>query len=57
MTMSSSGYAIRQNFSLFFRTYVSLIREELANEFKDLIDPTDFDLAFRRALMSYEGEL
>lgn len=57
MTMSSLGYATRQNFSLFFRTYVSLIREELADEFKNLIDSTDFDLAFRRALMSYEGEL
>jgi hypothetical protein len=57
MTMSSSGYANRQNFSLFFRTYVSLIREELAEEFKDLIDSTDFDLYFRRSIMSYEGEL
>ena len=55
--MSSLGYATRQNFSLFFRTYVSLIREELADEFKDLIDDASYDLYFRKALMSYEGEL
>jgi hypothetical protein len=57
MMMSSSGYAERQNFSLFFRSYVSIIREDLANEFKDLISDTDFDLFFRKSIMIYEGEL
>lgn len=57
MTISSSNYAQRQNFSLFFRTYVSIIREELSSEFKELISDTDFDLAFRRALITYEGEI
>jgi hypothetical protein len=57
MMVSSSNHASRQNFSLFFRTYVSIIREELANEFKDLITDSDFDLAFRRALIVYDAEL
>lgn len=57
MTMASSNYASRQNFSLFFRSYVSVIREELYDEFKDHIDSTEFDLAFRKAIMSYEGDM
>jgi hypothetical protein len=57
MMMSSSGYAERQNFSLFFRSYVSIIREDLANEFKDLISDDNFDTGFRRAIMVYEGDL
>ncbi len=56
MVTASSNYAARQNFTLFFRSYVSVIREELASEFKDLVTSTDFDLYFRKALMVYEGE-
>lgn len=55
MTMTSSGYENRRNFSLFFNTYVSKIREELYQEFKEHISDGDFDLYFRKALMSYEG--
>jgi hypothetical protein len=54
MTVPSSSYASRRNFSLFFRTYVSIIREELAAEFKNLVDSTQFDFAFRRAIMNYD---
>lgn len=57
MTMSSLGYCSRQNFSLFFNSYVSIIREELALEFKDLIDDSEFDMAFRRALIVYDGDI
>lgn len=56
MTIKSSKYSERRNFSLFFRSHVSNIREELADEFKDLISLTDFDLYFRRAIMMYDGE-
>jgi len=55
MMITSSKYSERQNFNLFFRTIISYIREELANEFKDLISDTDFDLYFRKSLMSYDG--
>ena len=56
LTIASSSYAARQNFALFFRSYVSIIREELHGEFKDLVDDATYDLAFRRSIMSYEGE-
>ena len=56
MTVSSSKFANRQNFLLFFRTYISSIREELYDEFKDLIKDSDFDLFFRKSLFVYEGE-
>ena len=54
MISDSSNYDKRQNFALFFRSYVSFIREELSDEFKDLVDSTLFDLAFRKAIMHYE---
>lgn len=57
MTLKSSDYTSRQNFALFFRTYVGSIREELYEEFKEFLSDTDFDLYMRKALMSYEGEL
>lgn len=56
MTLSRLGYGHRRNFSLFFRCYVSIIREEFALEFKDLLSSSDFDFAFRKALMVYDGE-
>lgn len=55
MISNNYNYFARQNFSLFFRSYVSIIREELANEFKDIIDSSLFDLYFRKAIMHYEG--
>lgn len=57
MTVKSSNHSERRFFSLFFRTYISKIREELANEFKEFITETDFDLFFRKAIMKYEGEM
>lgn len=56
MAVSSSMHSERQNFLLFFRTHMSIIREELYGEFKDLISDSDFDLYFRKALMKYEGD-
>lgn len=51
---SSYDYKDRLYFSFFFRTYVSIIREELYNEFNSFISDTDFDLYFRKAIMFYE---
>ena len=55
MTLSSSDFSNRQNFLLFFRTSMLPIREEMYEEFKDLISDSDYDLYFRKALESYEG--
>jgi len=57
MTVKSSKHSERRCFALFFRTYMSKIREELSNEFKEFITETDFDLFFRKAIMMYEGEI
>jgi hypothetical protein len=45
----------RRNFSLFFRSSISVIREEMYEEFKDHLDDTSFDLYIRKAIMHYEG--
>jgi hypothetical protein len=55
MMLDSYKYANRQNFSLFFRTYISDIREELFVEFKEILTPTEFDLCIRKAISMYEG--
>lgn len=55
MTISSSSFKDRQSFLLFFRTSMLPIREEMYNEFKDYISDTDFDLFFRKAIYTYEG--
>jgi len=55
MMLDSYKYANRQNFSLFFRTYISDIREELFEEFKEVLTPSEFDLCIRKAISTYEG--
>jgi hypothetical protein len=55
MSELNENYSTRLNFSLFFRTSISIIREEMYLEFKDLITDTDFDLYFRKAIFNYEG--
>ena len=58
MTIVSSDYTKRQSFLLFFRTYLSQIREELYKEFvPEFINNSDFDLYFRKALSVYDGEI
>ena len=56
MSLSSYEHHNRLNFLLFFNTYLSKIREELYDEFKDYIQDEDFDFYFRKALMTYDGE-
>ena len=55
MTNNTSDWSHRLNFSLFFRTYLSKLREELYEEFKLFLTETEFDMAIRRAISSYEG--
>ena len=57
MTVTSSKFANRQHFLLFFKTYMPLIYNELFEEFKNLITDSEFDLSFRRAISVYEGDI
>lgn len=56
MALPSSSTNKRLHFSLFFRTYVAYIREEMYEEFKEHLDDTSFDLYMRKAMMHYEGQ-
>jgi hypothetical protein len=55
MMLSSSDYKNRPSFLLFFRTYMSKIREEMFTEFIDYVSESEFDLYFRKALSYYDG--
>jgi hypothetical protein len=55
MGISCSKYNERPSFLLFFRTYMSDIREEMYKEFKEYISDSEFDLYFRKALSYYDG--
>ncbi len=57
MTESSSFFSNRQNFSLFLRSVIAFIREEMYQEYKDHLDDATFDLYMRKAIMVYEGEI
>jgi hypothetical protein len=55
MMVTSDNIIDRRHFSLFFRTYMSHLREELASEFIGLVTESEFDLSFRRAISNYDG--
>lgn len=58
MIIAGEGnYVTRRSFSLFFNTFVSAIREEMYNEFREFITDTDYDLAIRKAIMTYENSI
>lgn len=57
IAIASSLSSRRQYFSLFFRSHVAFIREEMYAEFKEFMDDTTFDLYMRKALMHYEGAI
>lgn len=57
MAIISSQSSQRRYFSLFFRSHVAAIREEMYSEFKEYMDDTTFDLYMRKAMMHYEGAL
>lgn len=55
MITPHSDYTNRKNFLEFFRTNIPAIKEELYNEYKELVSDTDFDLYLKQALIVYEG--
>ena len=57
MSLSSSLSSSRQCFSLFLRSNIAYIREEMYAEFTEHLDDTSFDLYMRKAIMHYEGEI
>jgi len=57
MMIPTKHFERRLLFLKFFRTYISDIMEEIRDEFKDYMDIPTFDLYFRKAVISYEGEM
>ena len=57
MMIPTKHFDRRILFLKFFRTYISDIMEEIRDEFKDYMDIPTFDLYFRKAVISYEGEM
>jgi len=55
LSVPPSSLSSRKNFSLFFRSHIAQIREEMYSEFKEYLDDTTFDLYMRKALMKYDG--
>ena len=53
--MTTTEYKDKKHFLLFFRTYISSIREEMFKEFIEYISESEFDLYFRKALSYYDG--
>jgi hypothetical protein len=56
ITLPSSEYTSRPNFSFFYRITVPILRNELYNEFKTHINDNDFDDAFKMAILTYESD-
>jgi hypothetical protein len=55
MTINVNKYADRRYFSLFFRTYLPNLRQELYEEFREYMTDFEFDLCIRKAISTYEG--
>jgi hypothetical protein len=56
MTVITSQWGERKNFSLFLGYHLSFIKEELWKEFTEHLSDTDIDLYFRIALIAYEHQ-
>jgi hypothetical protein len=56
MTVITSQWDERKNFSLFLGYHLSFIKEELWEEFKEHLSDTDIDLYIRTALIAYERQ-
>ncbi len=54
MILETEEHGKRKHFLKFLRRNIPSLREELYNEFKELIDDTDFDMYFRDAVSMYE---
>jgi hypothetical protein len=55
MTIPNIHYNLRGNFLKFFRENISHIRQEMYQEFCTYMEDIDYDLFFKKAVMSYEG--
>jgi len=56
MILPPSEYTSRKNFLEFFRQNIAIIKEELYEEYQELVSDTDFDLYLKQALIVYEGQ-
>lgn len=56
MSIPSEKYSERPNFLKFFRENISLIREDLYQDFKDDMSDEDFDIYIKKAIMVYQGD-
>jgi len=57
MTLPASCYDERTEFLILFREQLPQLKEELYQEFKDMMTDTDYDLYLRKAIFLYEGYL
>lgn len=55
LTLPSSFIHLRPNFLKFFREVFPNLKEELYEQFKDLMSDTDYDLYLRQIVINYEG--
>lgn len=55
MTLPSSHYSQRKEFLEFFRSQLPTLKENLYEEFKEMMTDTDYDFYLRKAIFSYEG--
>lgn len=56
MIKPNSEYLERKNFLMFFRKEIPKIKEDLYDQYKDVLNDTDFDLYLKQALIHYEGQ-
>ena len=54
ITVPSNEYKNRQNFLLFYKTQLQILKEELYNEFKEFVSDEDFETYYRRGIIKYE---
>ena len=55
MTIPVLHYHLRGKFLKFFREHISVIREEMYEEFRHFMEDLDYDFYFRKAIIHYEG--
>ena len=56
MIIPATEYTERKTFLGFFRKNIAAIKEELYEEYKEVVSDTDFDLYLKQALIVYEGQ-
>lgn len=56
MILPNSEYLERKNFLTLLRKEIPTLKEDLYNEYKDVMTDTDFDLYLKQAFVHYEGQ-